>query len=78
MYGMDEQEQTVVDAPMSKEQLGQAIRDGVLNLFRRDIAIEVLVEALTQLGVVVVYTDDTVKRRENPELQPDTPLPSKK
>ena len=50
----------------------------VLSWLERDDAVEVLVEALTQLGVVVVYTDDTVKRRANPELQPDTPLPSKK
>lgn len=78
MWHMDEQEQNVVDVPMSREHLGQAVRDGVLNLFQRDEAIEVLVEALTQLGVVVVYTDDTVKRRANPELQPDTPLPGKK
>lgn len=46
--------------------------------YERGEMIAVLVECLTELGVVVVYTDDTVERRANPELSPDTPMPSKK
>lgn len=46
------------------------------NGYERGEAITALIDCLTELGVVVVYYDDTVARRENPELVPDTPLPA--
>ncbi len=76
MYGMDEK--LILDENLTPEIVARQTVTIMLGWMERDEAVAVLVESLTQLGVVVVYTDDTVKRRENPELQPDTPLPSKK
>ncbi len=68
MYGMD-------DIERKAEEI---VDELFANFLHRDTIVKLLVEGLTQMGVVVVYTDDTVKRRENWELEPDTPLPSKK
>lgn len=49
------------------------------DFLHRDTIVKLLVEGLTQMGVVVVYTDDTVKRRvnrEEQELLPDPPMPN--
>jgi hypothetical protein len=45
------------------------------NLLSREDMVGVAVEILTQLGVVIVYQDDTVKRRERSDSK-DTPLPA--
>lgn len=43
--------------------------------FGRELAIKVLVAALTDLRVVVFY-DDTEARRSDESLSPDTPTPA--
>lgn len=41
----------------------------------RKQAIEVLIAGLTDLGVVIFYTDDSDERRETEGLDPDVPIP---
>jgi hypothetical protein len=49
------------------------ISEMAYNLLSREDMVGVAVEILTQLGIVIVYRDDTVKRREH-SAKKDTPL----
>jgi hypothetical protein len=51
------------------------IEEMAYNQLGREDMVGVAVEILTQLGVVIVYQDDTVKRRYYSDTK-DTPLPA--
>ena len=50
-------------------------RSGQVPKDRRSVIIQMLVDVLTELGVVVFYYDDTEARRRNSEQPQDTPVP---
>lgn len=64
---------TTPDIEASGEQLAN-----VLIQSGRYAAIDILLSALTSLGVVVFYYDDTDARRRDPSLVQDTPYPEQK
>jgi hypothetical protein len=57
------------------ETMGEWFAEYLLKHGSRELAIEAILAAFTKLGIVVVYQDDTEKRRLSTEADPDTPYP---